>query len=64
MHFKCILSYRTSRSKSICTWRTTLFGRDIASAVSDAIAKLRRRQRRALLVTGLYVQLLEEPAKL
>jgi hypothetical protein len=57
MQFKCILSYRTSRSKSISNWHTTSSGSDIAAGVANAIAKLRNRQRRALVVTGIYMQL-------
>ena len=59
MRFRCIVSYRTSRSKSILMWRTTTQGKDIGSVVADIIAKLRRRQRRAVSVTGMYVQLQE-----
>jgi hypothetical protein len=57
MRFKCILSYRTSRSKSISTWRTTSSGGDITAGVANAITELRSRQRRALVVTGVYAQL-------
>jgi hypothetical protein len=59
MQFKCILSYRTSRSKTISTWHATSIGSDIQEGVANAITKLRNRQRRAVVVTGLYAQLQE-----
>lgn len=59
MRFRCIVSYRTARAKSISTWRTSLRGPDIVSVTADLIAKLRRRQRRVLTVVGIYVQLEE-----
>jgi hypothetical protein len=35
MRYKCILSYRTSRSKSVSTWHTTAPGIDIAAGLSS-----------------------------
>ena len=61
MNFRCIVSYRTSRSNTISTWRTTLRSRDIVSATADLIAELKRRQRRALTVVGIYIHA-REPA--
>lgn len=55
MRFRCIVSYRTSRSKTVSTWRTEAHGVDIVSATVDAIAKLKRRQRRSLTVVGMYL---------
>lgn len=55
MRYRCIVSYRTSRSKSIGTWRTSIRSRDIVSATANVVADLKRRQRRALTVVGVYI---------
>ncbi len=60
MRFRCILSYRSERSKSISTWRTSVQGADFVSVTADVINKLKRRQRRPLTVVGIYVQLQEQ----
>ena len=60
MRFRCIVSYRTSRSKSISTWRTSAQGTDVVSVTANIIEKLKRRQRRSLTVVGIYVWLQEK----
>ena len=57
--FRCIVSYRSTRSKGVSTWRTSVRGRDFVSVTADLIARLKRKQRRPLTVVGLYVQLQE-----
>lgn len=56
MRFRCIVSYRTSRSKGLSTWRTYARGSDLVGAVADAVMKLKRRMRRQVTVVGMYVQ--------
>jgi hypothetical protein len=60
MRFRCIVSYRSTRSKSLSTWRTSAQGTDVVSVTADIIEKLKRRQRRSLTVVGIYVQLQEK----
>ena len=60
MQFRCIVSYRSTRSKSISAWRTSVRGTDVPSVAANVIAKLKRRQRHPLTVVGIYVQLLEQ----
>lgn len=57
MRFQCIVSYRTTRSKGISSWRTSAQGTDVSSVTANVIEKLKRRQRRALTVVGIYVWL-------
>jgi len=57
MRFRCIVSYRTSRSKSISTWRTSIHGPDLVSVTANIIAELKRRQRRRVTVVGIYLRL-------
>ena len=57
MRFRCIVSYRTSRSKSISTWRTSIQGPDLVSVTANIIAELKRRQRRRVTVVGIYLRL-------
>ena len=56
MWFRCIVSYRSTRSKGISVWRASAQGADVASVAADIIEKLKRRQRRPLTVVGIYVQ--------
>jgi hypothetical protein len=60
MWFRCIVSYRSTRSKSISVSRTNAQGTDVLSVTVDIIKKLKRRQRRPLTVVGLYVQLKQQ----
>ena len=62
MRFQCIVSYRSSGSKSVSNWRTIARGKDIPSVTADVIEKLKRRQRRPLTVLGVYVRLQEKAA--
>lgn len=62
MRFRCIVSYRTTRSKEVSTWRTSVQGRDFVSVTAEIIQQLKRRQRRPLTVIGIYVQAQERPA--
>jgi hypothetical protein len=55
MRFRCIVSYRTSRSKGLSTWRTPASGSDLVAATADVVAKLKRRLRRQVTVVGMYV---------
>jgi len=59
MRFQSIVSYRSTGSKSISTWRTSVQGTDFVSVTADVIQQLKRRQRRPLTVMGIYVQLQE-----
>jgi len=59
MRFQSIVSYRSTGSKSISTWRTSVQGTDFVSVTADVIKQLKRRQRRPLTVMGIYVQLQE-----
>jgi len=60
MRFRCIVSYRSTGSKSISTWRTSVPGADFVSVTADVIKQLKRRQRRPLTVMGIYVQIQEQ----
>ncbi len=60
MWFRCIVSYRSTRSERISVWRTSVRGTDIVSVAADTIAKLKRRQRRPLTVVGIYVHLRQQ----
>ena len=62
MRFRCIVSYRTSRSKSISTWRTSIQGKDLVSVTGDIVSELKRRQRRRVTVVGIYLQVQEAQA--
>jgi len=55
MRFRCIVSYRSTRSKSISTWRTSIQGKDISSATMKLVEALKRRQRRPVTVVGMYL---------
>ena len=55
MRFRCIVSFRTTRSKSISTWRTSVQGKDIALATLKLMDTLKRRQRRPVTVIGMYL---------
>lgn len=55
MRFRCIVSFRTTRGKTISTWRTSVQGKDFASASLKLIETLKRRQRRPLMVIGMYL---------
>lgn len=55
MRFRCIVSYRTSRAKSVSTWRTSIQGEDVVAATSKLTEALRRRQRRPVTVIGMYL---------
>ena len=59
MRFRCIVSYRTARSKSISTWHTTVHGKDISLATAKLVQMLKRRQRRPVTVLGMYLQVRE-----
>ncbi len=60
MRFRSIVSYRSTGSKSISTWRTSVQGTDFVSVTADVIKQLKRRQRRPLTIMGIYVQLQEQ----
>lgn len=55
MRFRCIVSYRSTRSKSVSTWRTSVQGKDIALATLKLVELLKRRQRRPVTVVGMYL---------
>jgi hypothetical protein len=59
MRFRCIVSFRTTRSKTISTWRTSVHGKDFPSASLKLIETLKRRQRRPLTVVGMYLHTYE-----
>jgi hypothetical protein len=62
MRFRCIVSYRSHRSKRVSTWRTDATGEDLVTVVADTLVALKRRLRRPLTVVGIYVQLQEPRA--
>jgi hypothetical protein len=55
MRYQCIVTFRSDRSKAPSNWRTSSDGPDVVSAATRAIDALRRRQRRALHVIGIYL---------
>jgi CO dehydrogenase/acetyl-CoA synthase epsilon subunit len=55
MRFRCIVSYRSTRSKSVSTWRTNVQAEDITVATTRLVEKLKRRQRRPITVVGMYM---------
>jgi hypothetical protein len=59
MRYRCIVSYRTSRSNTLSIWRTQAVGADVVSAAAAAVTKLRRRVRRPLTVVGIYLHVRE-----
>jgi hypothetical protein len=60
VRFQCIVSFRSSRSKTISNWRTSSQGDDVVVAAARAIEALKRRQRRVLDVVGIYLHVQEE----
>jgi hypothetical protein len=60
VRFQCIVSFKSSRSKTISNWRTTVQGDDVVMAAGRAIDALRRRQRRVLEVIGIYLHVQED----
>lgn len=59
VRFRCIVSYRTSRSRRVSTWRASVSAGDLLAATAEAVKKLKRRQRRSLTVVGMYLHLQE-----
>jgi hypothetical protein len=59
MRFRCIVSYRTSRSKGVSTWRTSIQAADLVAATAKIVADLARRQKRRIEVVGMYLQVQE-----
>ncbi len=55
MRFKCIITYRTSRSNGLSIWKTQGSGQDHVSYAAKAIDTLRKKQRRQLTVIGLMI---------
>ena len=55
MRFRCIVSYRSTRSKSVSTWRTNIQGKDITLATLKLVEQLKRRQRRPVTIVGMYL---------
>lgn len=59
MRYRCIVSYRTSRSKIDSTWRTTIQADDFLAVTTKIVSQLERRHRRKVTVVGLYLQVEE-----
>ena len=55
MHLKCIITYKTSRSREVSSWKTQGSGEDHLSFAAEAISQLRKRQRRQLTIIGVMV---------
>lgn len=55
MRFKCIITFRTSRSQDISTWKAEAHGPDYVTVAADMIEQLRKRQRRRLTIVGVLV---------
>lgn len=53
--FQCIITFRTSRSLEISTWKSEARGEDHLAVAADKIAQLRKRQRRPLKIVGVMV---------
>jgi hypothetical protein len=53
--FQCIITYRTARSQAVSSWKAEGRGEDHIAVAADMVAKLRRRQRRALKIVGIMV---------
>ncbi len=53
--FQCIITYRTSRSQEVSSWKSLGRGEDHIAVAADMIARLRRRQRRRLTIIGVMV---------
>lgn len=55
MKAQCIITFRTDRTKDLSIWKSVVQGADHLSIASDAIEKLRKRQRRRVTVVGIMV---------
>lgn len=55
MRFRCIITFRTSRSQYVSTWKTEAQGPDHMTVAAEMIAELRKRQRRRLTIIGVLV---------
>ena len=55
MRFRCLITYRSARSKAVSSWQSHGRGRDHASIAADMISELRRKQRRVLTIISVMV---------
>lgn len=55
MRLKAIITYKTSRSREVSIWKTQGHSEDHASFAAEAIAELKKRQRRQLTVVAVMV---------
>jgi hypothetical protein len=53
--FQCIITYRTARSQAVSSWKSEGRGEDHVAVAAEMIARLRKRQRRALKIVGVMV---------
>ena len=55
MNAQCIITYQSSRSSKISTWKASARGPDHVAIAANMIEKLRRRQRRRVTIIGVLV---------
>jgi hypothetical protein len=55
MRFKCIITFKTSRSRAVSSWRAKGHGEDHLSFAAEKISQLRKRQRRQVTIVGVMV---------
>jgi hypothetical protein len=55
MRAQCIITYKTSRSDGVSSWKASVQGKDHVAIAQEAITKLKRSQRRHLKVIAIMV---------
>jgi len=55
MRLKCIITFRTSRSREVSSWRAKGHGEDHLSFAAEKISQLKKRQRRRITLVGILV---------
>jgi hypothetical protein len=55
MKAQCIITYQSSRSSKISTWKANARGADHVAIAAHMIERLRKRQRRRVTIIGVLV---------
>lgn len=55
MHLKAVITYKSSRAREVSVFKTQGRGDDHVSFAADAIAQLKKRQRRQLTIVAVMV---------
>lgn len=55
MRLKALITYKSSRAREVSVFKTQGRGEDHASFAADAIAQLKKRQRRQLTIVAVMV---------